>query len=246
MSVVTTPAAPTASMATRVLGWMAVVTLAITVLLALVVTPADVVTGDAVRLMYAHLPTIWVAYVSFIIAAVASALYLWPRTRRRHWDRVAGACAEVGAVFTGLSIVSGMMWGRITWGVFWQWDARLTTTLLLFIVYLGYLAVRRIPAEPVVRSKRAAIVALIAVVNIVVVRYSVDWWNTLHQKASITLRDPEITGEMAGALLFAIGAFSLVAAWLIVHRYRLIRLEDIREEEGLQRALAERRAEAVV
>jgi heme exporter protein C len=246
MSVVTTPAAPTASMATRVLGWMAVVTMAVTVLLALVVTPADVVTGEAVRLMYAHLPTIWVAYVSFVIAAVASALYLWPRTRRRHWDRVAGACAEVGAVFTGLCIVSGMLWGRITWGVFWQWDARLTTTLLLFIVYLGYLAVRRIPAEPVVRSKRAAIVALIAVVNIVVVRYSVDWWNTLHQKASITLRDPEITGEMAGALLFAIVAFSLVAAWLIVHRYRLIRLEEIREEEGLQRALVERRAEAVL
>lgn len=238
-------AGPTASVATRVLGGLSLVTVAVTVVLALVVTPRDVVQGEAVRLMYVHLPTIWVAYMSFVVAAVASALYLWPRTRRRHWDRVAGATAEVGAVFTGLCLVSGMMWGRITWGVFWQWDARLTTTLLLFVVYLGYLAVRRLPADPVVRSRRAAIVALVAVVNIVVVRYSVDWWNTLHQKASLTVTEPEITGEMLGALLFALVTFSLVAAYLAVHRYRLLQLEEIRDEEGLQLALQERRAEAV-
>jgi heme exporter protein C len=238
-------AAPTSSVATRVLGGLSLVTVGITVVPALFVTPSDVVQGEAVRLMYVHLPTIWVAYMSFVVAAVASALYLWPRTRRRHWDRVAGATAEVGAVFTGLCLVSGMMWGRITWGVYWQWDARLTTTLLLFVVYLGYLAVRRLPADPVVRSKRSAIVALIAVVNVVIVRYSVDWWNTLHQKASLTVVDPEITGEMLGALFFALGAFSIVAAYLVVHRYRLLRLEEIRDEEGLQLALDERRAEAM-
>jgi len=237
-------AAPTASVATRLLGGMSVVMIAVTVLLALAVTPADVVQGEAVRLMYAHLPTIWVAYGSFLVAAGASALYLWPRTRRRHWDRVAGATAEVGTVFTALCLVTGMLWGRITWGVYWQWDARLTTTLLLFVVYLGYLAVRRLPAEPVVRSRRSAITALIAVVNIVIVRYSVDWWNTLHQKASLTASDPEITGEMLGALLFAFVSFTVLASWLIVHRYRLIRMEELRDEEGLLRAIAERRAEA--
>jgi heme exporter protein C len=235
---------PTASVATRVLGVLAVVMLAVTAVLGLAVTPADVVQGDAVRLMYVHLPTIWVAYGSFLVAAAASALYLWPRTRRRGWDRLAGATAEVGTVFCGLCLVTGMLWGRITWGVYWQWDARLTTTLLLFVVYLGYLAVRRLPADPVVRSRRAAITALVAVVNIVIVRYSVDWWNTLHQKASLTANDPEITGEMLGALLFSLASFSVLAAWLAVHRYRLIRLEELRDEESLQLAIAERRAEA--
>ena len=136
------------------------------------------------------------------------------------------------------------MGGRITWGVYWQWDARLTTTLLMFVTYLGYLALRRLPADPVVRSRRAAIVALIASVNLPLVHFSVDWWRTLHQKASLSVgRKAEITGDMLATLLFSVVAFSLVAAWLMVHRYRVLRLEEIRDEEDLETAIRARRTE---
>ena len=236
------------SPATRILGWGAAVTLAITAWLALVASPADVVQGDAVRLLYLHVPTAWLAmYVSFGVTTLASMLYLWKRTRSRFWDLVAGASAEIGVVFLALTLIIGSIWGKPIWGVWWTWDARLTTTAVLFVLYLGYLAVRRIPADPEVRSRRAAIVALAAFVDVPVVHMAVDWWRTLHQEASILderrLGDPQISGLMLFTLLLAVLAFTLLYAWLLVHRYRLARYEEEAEDRQLEDALAERRAE---
>src|SRR4051812_26106541 len=153
--------AATGTRGTRILGACAFLTLALTVLLGLVVTPADEVQRDAVRLIYLHVPTAWVAmYLSFGVTSLASVLYLWKRTRSRFWDLVAGASAEIGVVFIGLTLVVGSIWGRTTWGVWWTWDARLTSTAILFVLYLGYLAVRRVEVEPEWRSKLSAIVAL--------------------------------------------------------------------------------------
>ncbi len=238
----------TASIATRVLGCLAVASLAAVALLGLVVSPRDINQGEAVRFMYLHLPAIWIAYGSFVLAAAASALLLWKGASRpdkgRHYDRLAGAAAEVGVFFTALTIITGAMWGRLTWGVYWQWDARLTTTAIMFVSYLGYLALRQVPAEPVVRSKRAAIASLFAAVNLPLVHYSVVWWVTLHQQASLSnLSDPQISGDMLLVLAFSVMSFTMVAAWLMIHRYRVIRLEEIFDEEGLEVALAARRAE---
>ena len=97
---------------------------------------------EAVRLLYVHVPTIWIAYLAFVVTAVSSALYLFTQEASLGWDRLAGASAEIGVVFVAVTLVVGAMWGRLTWGVFWQWDARLTTTALLFVTYIGYLAVR--------------------------------------------------------------------------------------------------------
>ena len=134
-----------------------------------------------------------------------------------------------------------MLWGKVTWGTYWQWDARLTTTVLLFVTYLGYLALRRLPAEPAVRSRRAAVMALISFINVPIVHYSVDWWRTLHQKASLSVgRRPEITGEMYWTLLYSALAVTILATWLIIHRYRVIRLEELRDEEGLEALIASR------
>ena len=108
----------------------------------------DAVQGDAQRLMYLHVPAAWIAYLAFGVTALASALWLWPRTRAMVWDRVAGASAELGVIFTALTLVLGSLWGRPVWGVWWAWDARLVTTAVLFFLYLGYLALRRIPAAP--------------------------------------------------------------------------------------------------
>ena len=238
----------TSSRATKILGWATVVGLAVTAWLALVVSPPDVNQKDAVRLLYLHVPTAWLAmYVSFGVTTLASVLYLWRRTRSRFWDLVAGASAEVGVLFIGLTLAIGSIWGRSTWGVWWTWDARLTSTAVLFVLYLGYLAVRRIPSDPEVRSRRAAIVAIAAFVDVPVVHKSVEWWRTLHQPASLfderRLFDPQITGTMALTLFVAVVAFTLLYLWLLIHRFRLAHLQERADERQLADALAERRAE---
>ncbi|MGH9189180.1 MAG: cytochrome c biogenesis protein CcsA [Acidimicrobiales bacterium] len=244
------PAPPSTSTAgTRVLGWASAVGLGLTAVLALMVSPPDENQRDAVRLLYLHVPTAWLAmYLSFGVTTLASALYLWPRTRSRFWDLVAGASAEVGVVFLGLTLAIGSIWGKTTWGVWWTWDARLTSTAVLMVLYLGYLAVRRVPADPEVTSRRAAIVALAAFVDVPLVHKSVEWWRTLHQPASVfderRLLDPQITGVMAATLLVSVAAFTLVYFWLVVHRFRLAAAEDRLERFRLADAIAERHAEA--
>jgi len=249
----------TGSLATRVLGAVALAAVAVMAILALWISPADVVQGDAVRLMYVHVPSIWVAYGGFVLTAFASARVLW-RTRSgaggsegviadrqaRHWDRVAGAAAELGVIFTALTLMTGSLWGKVTWGTYWQWDARLTTTVLLFVTYLGYLALRRLPAESRSRARRSAVMALIAVVNLPIVHYSVDWWRTLHQEASLELGPGgarNYTGEMYWTLLYSWATFTVVALWIGIHRYRVLRLEELAEEAALEELLAARRAE---
>jgi heme exporter protein C len=124
------------------------------------------------------------------------------------------------------------------------WDARLTSTAVMFILYLGYLAVRRIPAEPAVRSKRAAIVGLVAVINVPIVHYSVDWWRSLHQDPTITRLDPQIDGLMLFTLMLGIVVFLVMYLWLMIHRFRLAFLEEQVADHGLDLAIEERRAEA--
>ena len=234
---------------TRLLGTFAVAALAVLSVMALVVTPADVNQLDAVRLIYIHVPLATVMYIAFGITALASVLYLVPRTRARKWDLLAGASAEIGVVFTGLTLLTGSIWGRTTWGVWWTWDARLTTTALLFVLFLGYLALRRVSGDADTRAKRNAIAALAVSVDLPIVHKSVEWWRTLHQKSTAfdeeTFLHPHIHGSMYWTVLLGIGAFVLVFAWLLINRYRMAVLADRVEDEGLERAIAERRAEAL-
>jgi len=148
-------------------------------------------------------------------------------------------------VFCGLTLVTGSIWGRPVWGVWWTWDARLTAEALLFALFLGYLALRRIPAQDVVRARRCAIAALIAVLDIPVDHYATAWWQTLHQGSSIDLLQPDKhldTAHNVGLLLGFIG-LGLAFAWLVVHRYRVEKLEARYEDQGLSLALDARRAE---
>jgi heme exporter protein C len=183
--------------------------------------------------------------VAFGTTARASALYLWPRTRDLRWDLLAGASAEIGTVFCALMLATGMIWGRPTWGVWWTWDARLTSSALLFVLFLGYLALRRVAADPAVRAKRCAIAALLAFVDVPIVHVSVEWWRTLHQPPSVLRRDlsPTVHGLQLWTMLLSFAAFTTVYAWLLIHRYRLARWEERLEAGGLELALAERRAE---
>ena len=249
MSAPAVPAPPRRRSLLTAAGVAGAVGLAVTVWLGLWVTPPDVHQRELVRLLYIHPPIAWVAlYLAFGVAGVASLLWLWPRTRARAWDRLAGASMEVGIVFTALTLLTGMLWGRPTWGVWWVWDARLTSTALLLVMQLGYLALRRVPADPDARARRSAVAALVAAVDVPIVHFSVDWWHTLHQPG--TVLNPELSakvhGAMAWTLLLGFVSITLLFAWLLAERYRIEVLSDEAADAGLESALAERWAESTV
>lgn len=242
MTATAAPSTPsTGTRATRYLGGLALVGLAATVALGLVVSPRDEVQGDAVRMMYVHVPSAWLAYLSFFVTAAASAMYLWRRTFG--WDRLAGASGEIGVMFCGLTLVTGSLWGRITWGEFWDWnDARLVSTALLFMLYLGYVAFRRLGATPAQRAKISAIAGIVAFADVPIVHMSVYWWGTIHQKPTV-LRpdlDPQIDGTMLFTLFVGFVAFTIAYVWLLVHRTRVLAMEDVVGDHQLDAALQER------
>ena len=227
---------------------LTVVALGVTVVFALWVTPSRPDQGfDAVRLMYLHVPTAWVAYLAFGVTALASLLWLIPRTRDTTWDLLAGASAEVGVLFTGLTLILGALWGKPAWGTWWEWDARLTTTAILFFLYLGYLALRRTGATAEERGKRSAIAALIAFADVPISYLSVTWWQTLHQQGTIfnENRHVLIDGSMAFTIIAAVVSFTMLYAYLVLERFQLAQLEEGREARELERAIADRvRAES--
>lgn len=238
--------AGTGTRVTRILGITTIVMMVWLLAFGLGFSPADRDQEEAVRIMYVHVPTVWLAYLAFIVTAVCSALYSFPKRHSLGFDRVAGASAEIGVTFMALTLVSGMLWGRITWGVFWQWDARLTTTALLFVSYIGYLSVRRLGGSHHQRAKRSAIIGMLAVIEIPLVHWSVKLWRGLHQEATMasTDLDPKIDGLMLFSLFVGIIAFTLLYVWLLLHRTRSMALEDLLDDRGLDRALYARREEA--
>ncbi|MGQ0433494.1 MAG: cytochrome c biogenesis protein CcsA [Microthrixaceae bacterium] len=241
------PGPSTSSSATRVLGALSLAGLALLLGYALVWSPADIVQRDSVRIMYIHVPTAIVAFTACGITTLAS--IMWLRKRTEGWWVLGGASAEVGIVFTAACLVTGSIWGRATWGTYWDWDPRITSTTLLFILLLGYIALRQVDNEAgdaAQRGVRGAVVGLLLFPNVLIVHYSVDWWRSLHQKATITRLDPTIEGTMLVALMLGIVVFSLVFAWMLIHRFRVGWLEERARASGIDQAVAERRAEAGV
>ena len=234
--------AGTGTTATRILGIATIVSMCWLVAFGLGFSPADRDQEEAVRLLYVHVPTIWLAYLAFVVTAVSSAMYLWRRSLG--WDRLAGASAELGVVFMAVTLVVGALWGRLTWGVFWQWDARLTTTALLFVTYIGYLAVRNLGGSHAQRAKRSAVLGLLAVLEIPLVHFSVQLWRSLHQGRTFEPNDTNMDGLMLFSLFVGVIAFTLLYTWLIIHRTRAMAMEDMIDDRGLDDALAARRAEA--
>jgi heme exporter protein C len=247
MSLVLQKTSPTGTRATRVIGVVTILVMAWVVVSGLIFTPQDVVQGESVRIMYVHVPSAWIAYLAFIVTAVASAGWLFGKKHSMGFDRFAGASAEVGVMFMAITLITGSLWGRLTWGEFWQWDPRLTTTAFLFVTYLGYLAVRRLEGSKEQRARRSAVVAMLAVLEIPLVHFSVVLWRSLHQGA--TILNPSGDVKMDGLMLFTLFSgvvgFTLVFVWLVLHRQRTMLLVDIANSQGLDAAIATRRAEGV-
>lgn len=234
--------AGTGSPATRVLGIGALVSSALLVLYGLVISPADREMADSVRLMYIHVPAATYLYVGCFFTTVASAM--WLRRRTPGWDALAEAGAEIALVFSIITLGTGSLWGRPTWGTYWTWDARLTSTAVLTAMLIGYLALRRLELDPAARSTRAAVLGLLLVPNVIVVNRSVEWWRSLHQGSTLVKLDPSIEGTMLVALMVGFVAFGLIFAWLMVHRFRVAWLDHKADGLDLEAALAARRAES--
>lgn len=231
----------TGSRATRALGLAALAAIALWALYGLVWSPADREMGDLVRLLYVHVPVAILLYAGAGLTTFAS--LMWLRRRTPGWDSLAVAAAELGVVFGVLTLLTGSIWGKPTWNTYWTWDARLTSTALLEVLLIGYLAVRKVDPSPSGGSVRASVLGLLLFPNVVIVHYSVDWWRSLHQPATVTRLDPTIEGDMLVALMVGMLAGFLTFAWLLLHRFRVAWLEQQVEQHDLAAAVADRRAE---
>jgi len=207
----------------KILGGLTLLTIVVGLYWGLIVAPPDAYQGDTQRIMYLHIPSILIAYLSFFLVFVGSCLYLWKREKRD--DILAFSAAEIGVLFTALTIVEGSIWGRPTWGVWWTWDARLTLTAILLLIFVGYLMLRSLIEEESRAASSAAILGIIGFLDIPLVHMSVYWWRTLHQAPSILRPDKSPWENIHPTLLTALAinfvAFVLLYFYLLSLRYRV-------------------------
>lgn len=192
--------------------------------------PPDAIQGNAMRIMYVHVPSAWTAYLAFFLVLVGSILYLWKKDAR--WDMLAAAAAEIGVLFTALTLVTGSIWGKPIWGVYWTWDPRITTVAILFVIYAGYLMLRTLQPDPTARARTSAVVGIIGFLDIPIIQQSVYWWRSLHQQGTIVrpgLGDPPLDDRMELALFVNVAAFTLMFLFLLGQRLRLARMESERD-----------------
>jgi heme exporter protein C len=229
-------AAPAVALPRRGLEWLGLVALLALVgsqLLGVLTSPADRDMGHLQKIMYVHVPAAWNAFIAFFIVAIASLLYLW-KGKEQH-DLLAAAAAEVGAVLTALTLVLGSIWGRPTWGIWWTWDPRLTSTAVLLLIFAGYLSLRGFVEDPERRAQWSAAVGLLGALNVPIVYMSVRWWRTIHQiQSSPSTVDPEYVVSLRANAI----AFLLVLVYFVLKRYRAAQLERAAEHLREQVALA--------
>lgn len=198
---------------------LAVLVTAIGVVWSLLYAPADYQQGETARIMYIHVPAAWIAVGAYTGMAIGSVSYLvWGHALG---DIAAKVMAPIGAAFTALCLATGSIWGRPMWGTWWEWDGRLTSVLVLFFLYLGYMALRSALDETSKASKAAAILCLVGTINIPIIRFSVEWWNTLHQKASVIREGgPSLDPSLLHPLLVMGVAYLLIFAALTLAAMR--------------------------
>jgi len=206
----------------RLLGYASLPAIPVALYMALVAAPTEAFMGHSQRIMYIHVPAAIASYLSFAIVAAAGALYLW--RRRDHLDALAHAAAEVGVLFTTITLLTGSLWGRAAWGWWWTWDPRLTTTLVLWLIYVAYLIMRQAIDDPERRARFSAIFGIVGFLDVPVVHLSVVWWRSIHPPnfaGGGTTLDP----AMQQALAVCAAAFLLFTLFLIALRWRVERLE---------------------
>lgn len=206
----------------RGIGIVALLNIAIALYMALFYAPMEKTMGDAQRIFYFHVPSAWVGFLAFFVVFVASVLYLWRHERK--WDALASSAAEIGVVFTTLVLLTGPLWAKKAWGAFWVWDARLTTTLVLWMIYIGYLMLRS-NADGERRARFAAVLGIIGFLDVPIIYISVTIWRTMHP--TLLINDPGgLAPQMTQTLMVALLSFTLLFVFLLIQRVRLEQSRD--------------------
>ena len=187
-------------------------------------SPKDYQQGDAVRIMYVHVPSAWLASFLYFSLAISCIFYLvWKHPLA---DLIANAIAPIGLIFSVLTLITGSLWGKPMWGTWWVWDARLTSMLILFFFYLGFILLSNAFERKIDGSKTASVLAIIGLINLPIIKFSVDWWHTLHQPSSILRMDgPSIDKEMLFPLALMMVGFSLFSLYLIIINVKTMLME---------------------
>jgi heme exporter protein C len=211
-----------AGLARTLLPWLlggAIIAAATGTVWGLAIAPPDYQQGEAMRIIYVHVPAAWMAMFVYAVMAISSAVaFIWKHPLA---DVAAKASAPIGAVFTALALATGMLWGQPMWGAWWVWDARLTSVLILFFLYLGYIVLWNAIEEPARAARAARILALVGAINLPIIKFSVDWWNTLHQPASVMRFDgPTMPASMLWPLLVMALAYNLLYVAILLMRMR--------------------------
>lgn len=225
---------PRLSFAAKLLGGVAVLLLAIGLYWGLMVAPPDAFQGEVQRIMYLHVPSVSTAYLAILVTFCGSILYLWKRDLR--FDALALSSAEIGVVFLGITLATGSIWGKPTWGVWWTWDARLTVTAIVFTMYVGYLMLRAFAEEPQAGARYGAVLAILGLPAIILNHFAVQWWRTLHQPSSLLRAGgPSVAPVILWPLVFNIVAMLVLYSYFLLERMRLERTRHRTAELRLKR-----------
>lgn len=204
---------------------VSVLLLLIATYMAFIYAPTDATQGNAQRIFYVHVPMAWLAYMAYIVLLIGSVGFLWKQSQS--FDRLARSSAELGFLFTTLVLITGAIWGRPIWGTWWQWEARLTTTLILWFIYLGYFMVRAYAGEPERAARFASVLAIIGAIDIPIIHMSVRWWRTLHpEPIVVNTGGPNLPDSMLVTLVVSFVAFTIFYAHLLLQKMQIEHARD--------------------
>jgi len=205
------------------LGWLTFGWIALALYMAFVYAPPDTEMGNVQRIFYFHVPSFWAASLAFFLVFLGGVQYL--RTRQMRWDTLAACAAEIGVVFTTLVLLTGSIWGKAAWGTWWTWDPRLTTTLVLWLIYISYLMLRA-SLDEARGATFAAVFGIVGFVDVPIVFMAIRWWRSLHPNL-VTEQGIALAPPMLLTLLVALGAFTVLFAYMLLQR---LRLQELRNE----------------
>ena len=215
---------PRLPIASLILGVLALVGMSLSIWMIFLYAPEDAVQGQPQRIFYFHVPIAWLAMLGFIVVAVGGIGYLITKDER--WDWLARAAAEIGAVFATLTLITGSIWGKTIWGTWWTWDARLTTTLILWFIYVGYLMLRSYMGRTHSSARSGAVLAIIGVIDIPIIYESVNWWRTLHPGPQVGVAGA-LPNSVVLTLMISLTSFTLLFSFLMIQLYQLQRLQTL-------------------
>src|SRR5256886_2561083 len=212
-----------------ILGTLSLIGMMLSIWMIFLYVPMDAIQGNPQRIFYFHVPMAWLGMLGFLIVAIGGIGYLVKKDER--WDWVARASAELGALFITLALITGSIWGRTIWGTWWTWDPRLTTTLILWFIYIGYLMLRSYMGRTSASARAGAVLAIIGLIDVPIIYESVNWWRTLHPQAVLPLgSSPQLPLEMLLTLVVAFITFTLLFSFLMVQLYQLEKMQTLAQQ----------------